>query len=240
MRPGTSCFMHQLWEARLIPKGQDCHRHNTSIQTIIRSGHADNNQLNPVLMFRNQRMLESCSLTKHGRRFYFIFCIRQMVCLCAIFVTSRSQENPYNLWRNYAIKNKKICIITYASHLLKDYNYIFANCSFKSFSGCIYICNDFFQKDMQVKKSVLCIVFILWFCGVSASQVSQKYLTCDKSTKSFTFTATGKWNSSTHPLLVSEINLQVIWLLQIGPVFKTNSLWLTLNSLWRKFTPQGC
>lgn len=58
---------------------------------------------------------------------------------------------------------KKICIITYAAHLLKDYNYIFANCSFKSFSGCIhiYICNNLFQKDMQVKKSVLCIVFIL-------------------------------------------------------------------------------
>lgn len=111
MRPGTSCFMHQLWEARLIPKGQDCHRHNTSIQTIIRSGHADNNQLNPVLMFRNQRMLESCSLTKHGRRFYFIFCIRHMVCLCAIFVTSRSQENPYNLWRNDAIKKKKSALL---------------------------------------------------------------------------------------------------------------------------------
>lgn len=27
----------------------------------------------------------------------------------------------------------------------------------------IYICNDFFQKDMQMKKSELCIVLILGF-----------------------------------------------------------------------------
>lgn len=41
----------------------------------------------------------------------------------------------------------------------KTVNYRFASYS------CIhiYICNDLFQKDTQMKKSELCIVLILWF-----------------------------------------------------------------------------
>lgn len=74
----------------------------------------------------------------------------------------------------------------------------------------------------------------------SAAQVSEKKLTCEEATKLFTFAATGKWNPSAHPLLVSEINLPVIFLLQIGSVFKTNSLWPNLHSFCRKFIPQGC
>lgn len=58
----------------------------------------------------------------------------------------------------------------------KIVNYRFAKYSCNSFSSCIhvYICNDLFQKDTQMKKSELCIVLILWFFVFQLSRQAKK------------------------------------------------------------------
>lgn len=99
-----------------------------------------------------------------------------MACLCAIFSPGR-QENPYNFWRNYATYLEQNSLLLHMQTISqKIVNYRFAKYSCNSSSSCIhiYICNDLFQKDTQMKKSELCIVLILWFFVFQLSRQAKK------------------------------------------------------------------